>query len=281
MPLVSTISLVENAAAKGYAVPAFNVYNYETVIAAFNTASRLRAPVILQIYNRLMDSRFAEGLASAICTLAKDESASISLHLDHGDGINNVIRAIRYSFCSVMYDGSNLPFEDNIKTTSKVKDICRYVDILVEGELGHVGTTNNDIDCDEYTDPELAKVFCEETSVDMLAIMVGSAHGRYKKAPELDIDRIDAIREKTNKPLVLHGGSGIPDEQIKKAVAAGITKINFATDICRAFIDEIRALPSDSGLWEKAIDIFADRPIKAVESFMEEKIILLGAENRV
>ncbi len=280
MPLVPTINLVENAAVKGYAVPAFNVYNYETVIAALNTASRLNAPVILQIYNRLMDSRLAKGLASAISTLAKDEPVSISLHLDHGESISNVIRAIRYGFCSAMYDGSNLSFKDNIKTTSKIKELCQHVNMPVEGELGHVGTTNENINSSEFTDPELAKVFCEETGVDMLAVMVGSAHGRYKKAPELDIDRIAAIRGKTNKPLVLHGGSGIPDEQIKKAISAGITKINFATDICVAFIGEIRSLPCDSGLWEKPIDIFAEKSIKAVESFMEEKILLLGAENR-
>ena len=169
--------------------------------------------------------------------------------------------------------------ESNISLTKKVVDTCKYLDIQVEGELGHIGTTK-DTDLDEFTTPEDAKRFVEETGVTCLAVAVGTAHGRYTKPPKLDIERIKAIRKATNNTaLVLHGGSGVPDEEIKKAVKAGIRKMNFATDICYAFLDcclEELQKPERT----VAIDNFMKKPINAVKEFCIGKIKLVGANGK-
>ena len=178
-----------------------------------------------------------------------------------------------------MLDGSTLPFEENIAITKRVVDTCKYLDVQVEGELGHVGTTN-DADMDEFTTPADAKRFVEETGVSCLAVAVGTAHGKYKKPPKLDIERIKAIREATNNTaLVLHGGSGVPDEEVKKAVAVGIRKMNFATDICYAFLDTCleELQKPDRPI---AIDNFMKKPIEAVKNFCIEKIKLVGADGK-
>ena len=158
-------------------------------------------------------------------------------------------------------------------------ETCAHVGVQVEGELGHVGTTN-DADMDEFTTPEDAKRFVEETGVACLAVAVGTAHGRYKKPPKLDIERIRAIREATgNAALVLHGGSGVPDEEIRRAVAAGVRKMNFATDICYAFLDCCLAelQKPDRAI---AVDNFMKKPIEAVKEFCISRIKLVGADGR-
>jgi ketose-bisphosphate aldolase len=178
-----------------------------------------------------------------------------------------------------MLDGSTLPFEENIALTKRVVDTCSYLNVQVEGELGHVGMTS-DNNMDEFTTPEDAKRFVEETGVACLAVAVGTAHGRYKKPPKLDIERIKAIREATNNAaLVLHGGSGVPDEEIQKAVKAGIRKMNFATDICYAFLDTCLAelQKPDRAV---AIDTFMKKPIEAVKDFCITRIKLVGADGK-
>ena len=178
-----------------------------------------------------------------------------------------------------MLDGSTLPFEENIALTKRVVETCSYLDIQVEGELGHVGMTNDDT-MDEFTTAKDAKRFVEETGVACLAVAVGTAHGKYKKPPKLDIERIKDIRKATNNTaLVLHGGSGVPNEEIKKAVAAGIRKMNFATDICYAFLDTcLEELQKPQRA--VAIDTFMKKPIEAVRNFCITRIKLVGAENR-
>ena len=178
-----------------------------------------------------------------------------------------------------MLDGSALPFDENIALTKRVVDLCSYVDVQVEGELGHVGTVNDD-SMDEFTVPEDAKKFVEATGVTALAVLVGNAHGRYKKPPKIDIGRIADIRKATNgTALVLHGGSGIPDEAIKEAVKAGIRKLNVATDVCYAFLDCVQeeVVKPDRTV---AVDNFMKKPIEAVKVFAETKIKLVGAEGK-
>jgi ketose-bisphosphate aldolase len=179
-----------------------------------------------------------------------------------------------------MLDGSTLPFEENIALTRRVVETCAHLNVQVEGELGHVGTTKDE-ETDEFTTPEDARVFVEKTGVACLAVAVGTAHGRYKKPPKLDIERIKAIRAATNgTALVLHGGSGVPDEEIRKAVAAGIRKMNFATDVCYTFLDTCLAelQKPDRAI---AIDTFMKKPIEAVAEFCKTRIRLVGADGRV
>ena len=278
--LVNLKTVLSLAEAGGYAIPAFNVYNMETVMGAVSAAEELRAPVILQVYPRLMKEEAGYYLSPVILAAAKKATVPVCFHLDHGPSELETTRAIRYGATGIMLDGSTLPFEDNIALTRRVVETCSYLDIQVEGELGHIGSTS-DKEQDEFTTPEDAKTFIEKTGVACLAVAVGTAHGRYKKPPKLDIERIKAIRRATDgAPLVLHGGSGVPDEEIKKGVAAGVRKMNFATDICYAFLDSCQEelQRPDRAI---AIDNFMKRPIEAVKEFCMTRIKLVAADGKV
>lgn len=277
--LVNLKSII-NLAEKGeFCIPAFNVYNMETVMGVLAAAQESKAPVIMQVYPRLIKEEAGYFLSPVILAAAQKANVPVCFHLDHGPSELETTRSIRYGATGIMLDGSTLDFESNISLTKKVVDTCKYLNIQVEGELGHIGTTK-DTDLDEFTTPEDAKRFVEETGVTCLAVAVGTAHGRYTKPPKLDIERIKAIRKATNNTaLVLHGGSGVPDEEIKKAVKAGIRKMNFATDICYAFLDcclEELQKPERT----VAIDNFMKKPINAVKEFCIGKIKLVGANGK-
>lgn len=278
--MLVNLKYVLDLAEKGnFAIPAFNVYNMETVIGVIHAAEEMKAPIIMQVYPRLMKEETGYYLSPSIIAAAKRASVPVCFHLDHGPSELETTRSIRYGATGIMLDGSTLDFEENIAITKRVVDTCSYLDIQVEGELGHVGATNDETQ-DEFTTPEDAKRFVEETGVSCLAVAVGTAHGRYKKPPKLDIERIKEIRKATNNTaLVLHGGSGVPDEEIKKAVAAGIRKMNFATDVCYAFLDKcLEDLQKpDRAI---AVDTFMKRPIDAVKEFCITRIKLVGAENK-
>ena len=172
-----------------------------------------------------------------------------------------------------MIDCSTLELEQNIEGTKKIVDMCSHIGIAVEGELGHIGSVNDD-KMSAYTDVEEAKTFVQKTGVGALAVMVGTAHGHYKQAPVLDIERIAGIKKATGIPLVLHGGSGVPDDQIKAAVAAGIRKINFGTDVCCSFLNKVFDTSRDI----VAIDLFMKDAVQNIKKFGLEKIELLGAK---
>lgn len=263
-----------------FAIPAFNVYNMETVMGVLKAAEEMRAPIIMQIYPRLMKEETGYFLSPVVLAAAKKATVPVCFHLDHGPSELETTRSIRYGATGIMLDGSKLPFEENIALTKRVVDTCSYLDIQVEGELGHVGMTSDDT-MDEFTTPEDAKRFVEETGVACLAVAVGTAHGRYTKPPKVDIERICDIRKATNNAaLVLHGGSGVPDEEIKKAVAAGIRKMNFATDICYTFLDTcLDELQKPERT--VAIDNFMKKPIEAVKEFCITRIMLVGADGKV
>ncbi len=277
--LVNLKEIIGMAEKGNFAIPAFNVYNMESVMGVLKAAEETKAPIIMQVYPRLMKEETGYFLAPVILAAAEKATVPVCFHLDHGPTELETTRSIRYGATGIMLDGSTLPFEENIALTKRVVDTCGYLDVQVEGELGHVGTTNDD-EMDEFTTPEDAKRFIEETGVICLAVAVGTAHGRYSKPPKLDIDRIKEIRKATNNTaLVLHGGSGVPDEEIKKAVAAGIRKMNFATDICYAFLDCcLEELQKPDRV--VAIDNFMKKPIEAVKDFCISRIKLVGAENK-
>ena len=277
--LVNLKTILDMAEKGGYAIPAFNVYNMESVIGVLAAAEEMKAPIIMQVYPRLMKEKTGYFLSPVIKAAAEKASVPVCFHLDHGPSELETTRSIRYGATGIMLDGSTLPFEENIALTKRVVETCSYLDIQVEGELGHVGMTSDENE-DEFTTAKDAKRFVEETGVACLAVAVGTAHGRYKKPPKLDIERIREIRKETNNvPLVLHGGSGVPDDEIKKAVAAGIRKMNFATDICYAFLDTcLEELQKPQRAI--AIDTFMKKPIEAVKDFCITRIKLVSADGK-
>lgn len=274
--LVGIKGILNIAEKGGFAIPAFNVYNMETVIGVMAAAEESKAPIIMQCYSRLFSNKEGYFISPVILAAAKKASVPICFHLDHGAGATEVTRALRYGASGIMIDKSMLPLEQNIAETKKIVDMCAAVDVSVEGELGHIGSVN-DSEMSEFTDVSEAVEYVERTGVAALAILVGTAHGRYKKAPKLDIERIANIKKATGIPLVLHGGSGIPDDQIIEAVKAGIRKVNFGTDVCYSFLDKVFETSRDL----VAIDLFMKDAIENVKKFALGKINLLGASNRM
>ncbi|MDD6485231.1 MAG: class II fructose-bisphosphate aldolase [Clostridiales bacterium] len=273
--LVNLKEILKIAEDGGFAVPAFNVYNMETVMGVMEAAEEANAPVIIQSYSRLFTNEEGYFVSPIVLAAAKKAKTPICFHLDHGAGLAEVTKALRYGASGIMIDKSALALDENIVETKKIVDMCAAVGVPVEGELGHIGSVN-DASMGEYTNVEEAKRFVEETGVAALAVLVGTAHGRYKQAPVLDIQRIEDISKVTGIPLVLHGGSGVPDDQIIAAVNAGIRKINFGTDICYSFLDRVFETSRDL----IAVDLFMKDAIKNVKEFALSKIKLLGAENK-
>ena len=256
----------------GFAVPAFNVYNLETLMGVAKAAEETQAPIIIQMYSRLFNTGTGEFMAPVIKYVMNKLKTPVAFHLDHGAGIPECIRAMRFGTTGVMIDASTLPLDQNIETTKKVVDMAREAGVSVEGELGHIGSTKDE-KWDAYTETDDAVRYVNETGIDALAIMVGTAHGKYAQAPVLAIDRIAEIHSQTKAHLVLHGGSGVPDDQVKAAVDAGIRKINFGTDVCYAFMDAYKELDPYSA----PLDVTMSKVAENVKEFAIEKIKLLGA----
>ena len=263
----------------GYCIPAFNVYNTETIMGVIAAAEEAKAPVIIQIYPRLINEEVGFYLCPAVVAAARRATVPVCFHLDHGPSEYEVTRALHCGRTGIMLDGSVHPLEENIAVTKHIVEVCRAVGVGVEGEIGHVGSVNDDA-MDDFTDPAEAAKFVQETGVTCLAVLIGNAHGHYKKTPCLDIERIKAIREATGGiPLVLHGGSGIPDEQVKAAVKAGIRKMNIGTDVCCAFAQGTQETLADPNR-SLAVDLFMKHPIQRVKELALEKINLVGAAGK-
>lgn len=268
--------MIADADRKKYCVPAFNVYNVETVMGVIDAAEETKAPVILQLYPRLINEQVGYYVSPVVLAAAQKARVPVCLHLDHASGKQEVYRALRWGYTGIMQDGSALPFDENVSLTRGAVEMCATLGIGVEGELGHVGSAADE-SMEEFTDPDEAKAFVEQTGVCCLAVLVGNAHGHYRKTPRLDVERIQRIRQSCGVPLVLHGGTGIPDEQVKAAVAAGVRKMNIGTDVCCAFAEGTKAALDDPGR-SLAVDVFMKKAIESVKALAVHKIKLTGAE---
>jgi ketose-bisphosphate aldolase len=238
-----TGDIIKDAYKNKYGVAAFNAFNYETMKFAVEAADKAGKPVILQHYPGWYDYISFETAAEITKSLAKKAKVPVGLHLDHCNDLEIIGHAMKSGFSSVMYDGSKLPFEENMKTTKAAVKAALEFGADVEAELGSIGSAADVAqytDARLFTDPEDAKRFFDETGILSLAIAVGNAHGSYAKLPSLDFSRIETISEKLKTPLVLHGGSGTPDDQLRRAVLCGISKINVATDYFKAFYGSIK-----------------------------------------
>lgn len=274
MSLVSLAGILRDSRERKRAICAFNVANYESVRAVIAGAEAVNEPVIIQVYNRLFDDPTGEDIAAMARVMAERSALPIALHLDHAKKRDHIVRAIRCGYTSVMIDNSDAPIEDNIRITKDIVSIAHAAGVSVEAELGHVPFGNSAASTSLYTDPRDAARFVSETGVDALAVAIGTAHGKYAVAPKLDLNRLKEIAAAVTIPLVLHGGSGTPDEAVREAVTLGIGKINFATDF-----QEIFRLALPGTLAEnptKPIDLFMKPVIAAMAEYVSARITLFS-----
>ena len=244
MALVTSKDLLLDAQKRGYAVGAFNVENMEMVMAVLAAAQETDSPVIMQTTPSTVKFAGLDYYLANVKAAAKRASVPVVMHLDHGSSFGLAMEAYRVGYTSIMIDGSKLSFEENIALTKSVTDACHPGKVPVEGELGKVGGKEDDLvngDDNPYTDPEEAKIFVEKTAVDSLAVGIGTSHGVYKGVPKVNVERLSEIRALVDVPLVLHGTSGVPDEQVMDCIKRGICKVNYATDLRIAYTKGIKA----------------------------------------
>ena len=228
--LIPFKEILRDAERGHYAVGAFNCLSVENVMAAIQAAEELSSPIILQLAEVQFPEAPLELMAPVFLQAAKLAKVPVCVHLDHGQSLETCVRAIRLGFNSVMFDGANLPYDENVAITSEVARIAKAADVDVEAELGKVGNSGVDT-ADVFTDVEESKDYVKRTGVDALAVAIGNLHGHYVATPHLNIDRLKEIHEANNLPLVLHGGSGTSVEDFKACLHNGICKINVATAI--------------------------------------------------
>jgi len=249
MSFVSMKELVLKAQKGHYAVGAFNCNNMEIVQAIVAAAEAEKAPVIIQASQGAIAYAGIRYIAGLTKLAAESVTIPVALHLDHGTSFEQCIQCIGSGFSSVMIDGSKLPLDENIALTKKIIEIARMLGVSVEGELGKIGGTEDDISVSEkealFTDPQEAEHFWRETDVDALAIAIGTAHGQYKGVPKLDFDRLKEIVKRVSAPIVLHGSSGVPDDAVREAISLGVSKVNIDTNIREAFTNAARQVVID------------------------------------
>ncbi len=243
MSLVTSKQMLLDAQKGHYAVGAFNAENMEMVQAIVAAAEELKAPVMIQTTGGTLKYATPKMFANMVKAVAETATVPVCVHLDHGPSFDIAVKCVNAGYTSVMIDGSKLPFEENIAVSAKVVEMAHAVGVPVEAELGKVGGKEDDTVSDGndiYTDPQEAKEFAERTGIDSLAVGIGTAHGFYKGIPVLDVNRLSEIREVVDVPLVLHGASGLTDEQVRDCVTRGICKVNFATELRKAYSDAVK-----------------------------------------
>ena len=259
----------------------FNAVNVEMARAVIETAEELHAPVIVGTAEVLLPAMSLERVAEYLIPMAQKATVPVAVHYDHGLTFEKCMEALKLGFSSVMYDCSTASYEENLAKVAEMVRICHAMGVTVEGELGHVGDNEGagklETPSDYYTDPAVAADFVQKTGVDALAVAVGNAHGDYKFPPKLDFDRITAIREATGTPLVLHGGSGLSDDDFREAVRRGVCKINIFTDL-----DKAGKAGIEEGLNKGATSMMGLIPyeIEAMKEVVRNKIGLFGSIGR-
>ena len=225
--------ILKDAYSNKYAVGAFNCLSLENAMGAIQAAEELRSPIIIQLAEVQFPYSPMEKMAPVFIESAEKASVPVCVHLDHGQSLETCVRAMNLGFQSIMYDGANLPLEENIRNTKEIVRIARALNVDIEAELGKVGNANSEQDnvSDIFTDVDESAYFIKETAVDALAIAIGNLHGKYVATPQLNIERLQEINNRNRLPLVLHGGSGTSFEDFKSCIHNGICKINVATAI--------------------------------------------------
>ena len=244
MSLMNPLEFLQKATEEGVAVAAFNVHNLETIQAVVEGAAEERAPVMIQTTPGTLQHAGIPYIAACVKTAAQLYDIPIALHVDHCPSYRTIVQCIQHGYTSVMIDGSKLPYEENVKLVKKAAETAHCAGVAVEGELGRIGGTEDVLTVDEreatFTVPSEAKAFVEAAGIDSLAVAIGTAHGEYRGEPKLDFERLTAIRQEVDVPLVLHGASGVPDDSVREAIRRGICKINIATELKIPMAEAIR-----------------------------------------
>ncbi len=280
MPLTTTAEMLRGARKQGYAVGAFNVENMEMMQAVISAAEELRAPVILQTTPSTLRYADTDLYAAMAAALARKSPVPVALHLDHGDSFALCVKALRSGYTSVMIDGSRLPIAENISLTKQVVAMCSAAGVPVEGEIGRVGGKEDDLESDGgYTLPEEAVRFEKESGLFSMAVGVGTAHGFYREKPRLNKELIAVLRERVAAPLVLHGASGLSDQDVKDCIRQGICKVNFATELRDAYTAGVRkTLTKDPGIYDPKV--YGSEGRQRVKELVMERIRVCGCDGK-
>ncbi|WP_330985592.1 MULTISPECIES: tagatose-bisphosphate aldolase subunit KbaY [Enterobacterales] len=284
MGIISTKYLLLDAQKHGYAVPAFNIHNAETIQAILEVCKEMQSPVILAGTPGTYKHIAFEEIYALCRAYSETYTMPLALHLDHHESLEDIRRKVNAGVRSAMIDGSHFPFEQNVKLVKSVVDFCHQNDCSVEAELGRLGGMEDDMSVDAesafLTDPQEARRFVELTGVDSLAVAIGTAHGLYPHRPKIDFQRLEDIREVVSVPLVLHGASDVPDEYVRRTIELGVCKVNVATELKIAFAGAVKT-------W------FLDNPdgndpryymrvgMDAMKEVVRSKIRVCGSMNRL
>ncbi len=279
MALINPINFIEKARENGVAVASFNIHNLETVQAVAEGAAEENCPVIIQTTPGTLKHAGIEYIAAIVKTASEMYSVPMALHLDHCTSFDTIVKCIRNGYTSVMIDTAHLPYDENVEMVRKVAEIAHAAGVAVEGELGRIGGVEDELSVDDrtasFTVPSEAVDFVEKTGIDMLAIAIGTAHGEYKGVPNLDMERLSKIRSVIDIPLILHGASGVPDDQIRESIKRGIAKINIATELkipmAQAIKDCFAASPKENDPRK-----YMGSAKNAVKEVVRQKIRLCG-----
>ena len=280
--LVTTKEMLLDAQKNNYAVGAFNAENMEMVMAIVEAADEMNSPVIIQTTPSTIKYAGLDYFFANAKVAAQRASIPVAIHLDHGNSFELCMKAQKEGYTSLMIDGSHLSIEENIHLTKKTVEVCKINNIPIEAELGKIGGKEDDLDGGESrlsTSPEQAKYFVESCGCDSLAIAIGTAHGFYKGEPKLDFETLRQIRALVDIPLVLHGTSGVPDESVKKCIALGINKVNYATDLRVMFTQGIKeVLLQDETVFDpKKYNTIGKEKVK---QYVKDKIQVCGSLNK-
>lgn len=283
MFLVSNKSMLLAAQREGYAVPAFNIHNLETIQVVAETAAEMGSPVIMAGTPGTFKYAGSEYLVSLVEKAARQFAMPVALHLDHHEDFHDIKTKVLAGVRSVMIDASHYPFEENIRRVREVVTFCHQYDVSVEAELGRLEGQEDNIMVEEsesfFTDPDKACEYAERTGIDSLAVAIGTAHGLYRQTPALDFERLQQISQRLSLPLVLHGASGLPEWMLRQSIERGICKVNVATELKIAFSDAVKAFfhrsPEASDPRE-----YMEPGKQAMREIIREKIRICGSAGK-
>ena len=283
MPLVNMKPLLRDAMDNGYAVAAFNLVDYNTTKAMVKAAEELNAPVICQTSAKTIAYFSHKEIVRWVRTVAEDSPVPVVLHLDHCKDIPMIEECAKSGWTSIMIDASELPFEENLEMSKRVRDIAEKYGVGMEAELGQIMGVEDDMVVAEedsvLTDPEDAKKFCDALDLSAFACAVGTAHGFYKGEPKVDFDRIEAINQLTRTPMALHGGTGLSDDTFARAIARGAAKVNISTNLKHVFVESFVDYHNENPADFEPLRLI-DAQYQACKLLFSSFIAKFGGENR-